>query len=67
MIGVFIGFFAFNLIKKQEFYFYHNLGFSKWKLFKVAFILNLVLGTPIVIITLVIITMLFGDFKLIGI
>jgi hypothetical protein len=66
-IGVFVGFMAFYKLKKQEFYFYYNLGYTRWKLFKVVFLINLVLGTPIVIITLVIVTMLFGDFKLIEI
>jgi hypothetical protein len=66
-ISVFAGFMAFYLLKKQEFYFYYNLGYTRWKLFKGVFLINLVLGTPIVIITLVIVTMLFGDFKLIEI
>jgi hypothetical protein len=30
-IGIGIGFLAFSLIKKQEFYFYYNLGITKWK------------------------------------
>jgi hypothetical protein len=66
-IGVFIGFLAFYLLKKQEFYFYHNLGFTKWKLFKVVFLINLFVGTPIVIIVLTVATMLFGDFNIIEI
>ena len=64
-IGIFIGFFAFNLIKKQEFYFYYNLGYTKWKLFKVVFLINLIVGGPIVMVLLTIITIIFGNFKLI--
>ena len=64
-LGVFIGFFAFYVLKRQEFYFYYNLGYTKWKLFKVVFLINLVVGMPIVIIILTITTILFGDFRLI--
>ena len=64
-IGVFVGFLAFYLLKKQEFYFYYNLGYTKWKLFKVVFLINLVVGTPIVITVLTVATILFGDFKII--
>jgi hypothetical protein len=66
-IGIFIGFLAFYLLKKQEFYFYYNLGLTKWKLFKAVFLINLLIGTPIVIITLMVVTMVFGDFKLLSI
>ena len=64
-IGVLVGFFAFGLIKRQEFYFYYNLGYTKKKLLKVAFLINLLVGTPILITILILISFIFGDFKLI--
>ena len=65
-IGVFIGFWMFYILKKQELYFYYNLGYTKSKLLKVIFLINLLIGMPIVIVILFFMTMLFGDFKLIA-
>jgi hypothetical protein len=64
-IAIFIGFFAFSLFKKQEFYFYYNIGYTKWKLFKVVFVINILVGGPIVLTILTLITLIFGDIKLI--
>ena len=64
-IGILVGFFVFGLIKKQEFYFYYNLGYTKWKLFKVVFLINILVGGPILMAILILITFIFGDFKLI--
>jgi len=64
-IGIFIGFLTFYLIKKKEFYFYYNLGISKWKLFRAVFLINLILGVPIVLIILFIISFFIGDISII--
>jgi hypothetical protein len=63
--GIFIGFLAFWLLKKDEFYFYYNIGLTKWKLFKGVFLINLVVGTPIIVLVLIIISLLFGDSSII--
>lgn len=62
-LGIAIGFLAFNLLKKKEFYFYYNLGITKWKLLKSVFLINLVVGTPLLILLFLILTFIFGDFR----
>ncbi len=64
-LGIFIGFLVFELVKKEEYYFYYNLGITKWKLFKVVFLLNLVIGTPIVLILLLITSYFIGNTSII--
>lgn len=64
-IGILIGFLAFYLLKKQELYFYYNLGITKWKLLKVVFIINLVVGTPIVLLVLLILSFFIGNSSII--
>lgn len=65
LMGQVVGFGVFSLINKQEFYFYYNLGYTKWKLFKATFSFTIAIGTPIVIVLLIIIHLIFGDIKLI--
>jgi len=64
-LGIFIGFLVFELLKKEEYYFYYNLGITKWKLFKVVFLINLVIGTPIVLILLLITSYFIGNTSII--
>tara|TARA_R110002072_G_scaffold23949_2_gene81977 strand:+ start:90597 stop:90908 length:312 start_codon:yes stop_codon:yes gene_type:complete len=61
LVGVVIGFLAFSLLKKEQFYFYYNLGITKWKLFKTVFVINLIVGSPIVIVLLILSSFLFGN------
>jgi len=63
-LGIGIGFLAFSLIKKKEFYFYYNLGITKWKLFKSVFLINLIVGTPLLIIFFLTLSYIFGDFRI---
>ncbi|GHC53109.1 hypothetical protein [Ulvibacter litoralis] len=63
--GIPVGLVVFNIVKKQEFYFYYNLGYTKWKLFKSAFVFNTFIGIPIVVILLILINFIFGDLRLI--
>ena len=64
-IGIFIGFLVFELLKKEQYYFYYNLGISKWELFKAVFLINLIIGTPIVLILLLISTFFIGNTSII--
>jgi len=64
-IGLLIGFLVFELLKKEEYYFYYNLGITKWKLFKAVFIINLIIGAPIVLILLLITSYIFGNTSII--
>ena len=63
-LGIGIGFLAFSLIKKKEFYFYYNLGITKWNLFKSVFLINLIVGTPLLIVLFLTISYIFGDFRI---
>jgi len=64
-LGIFIGFFVFELLNKEEYYFYYNLGITKWKLFKVVFLINLIIGTPIVLVLLFITFYFIGNTSII--
>lgn len=46
-LGLFAGFAGFSAFKKNEYYFYYNLGITPWKLFKVSFLFNLLVGIPL--------------------
>lgn len=63
-VAIGFGFLAFSLLKKNEFYFYYNLGISKWKLLKSVFLINLIFGTPLLILIFIIISYIFGDFRI---
>ncbi|PHS64137.1 MAG: hypothetical protein COB12_08355 [Flavobacterium sp.] len=64
-LGIFIGFLVFELLNKEEYYFYYNLGITKWKLFKVVFLINLIIGTPIVLVLLLITSYFIGNTSII--
>ncbi|CAM4119929.1 MULTISPECIES: hypothetical protein [Gillisia] len=51
-LGVFVGRFAFKYFKNNEYNLYYNLGFNKLKLLKIVWILNLIVGIPLLIIAL---------------
>jgi hypothetical protein len=42
--GTFLGFLSYNYFYKNEYFFYFNLGYSKKKLFKIMWILNLIIS-----------------------
>lgn len=60
-----IGFLAFYILKRQEFYFYYNLGLSKLSLFISLCIYNLVLAIPFGILLMVLKLLGFGNTSLI--
>ncbi len=43
-VGCLLGIFIFHLTKPQEYYFYHNIGFSKLRLYRTVFIANVCLA-----------------------
>ncbi len=63
-LAIAFGFLAFSLLRKKEFYFYYNLGITKWKLLKSVFFINLIIGTPLLILLFLIISYIFGDFRI---
>ncbi|RKS50737.1 hypothetical protein BC962_2511 [Gillisia mitskevichiae] len=53
-IGIFVGRFAFWHFKNNEYNLYFNLGFTKLKLLKIVWILNLIVAIPLLLIALAI-------------
>jgi len=52
--GVLIGYLGFQIFKKNEYYVYHNLGFTKSKLIKKVWFLNLTISFLIFLIYIII-------------
>lgn len=48
--GIFLGLIFFRNFKKNEYYLYHNLGFTKMKLIKGVFIVNFMIALPILLL-----------------
>ena len=53
-IGIFIGELGYKYFKKNEYYMYYNLGFTKFKLLKNVWVLNLILSISIALIIVLI-------------
>ena len=49
-IGVCIGYLGFQYFKKDEYYFYYNLGFTKKKLLQWVWIMNIIIIGPIILV-----------------
>ena len=58
------GFIGFTAFRKQEYYFYQNLGLTKLKLMKSSFLLNLLIGIPLFSLILLIMFLFLGDLTL---
>lgn len=63
-LGLLFGFVGFSNFRKNEYYFYYNLGLTRWKLFKSSFVINLVIGLPIFAALLIFFTFVFGRLTL---
>jgi len=53
-LGIFVGRFAFNYFKNNEYNLYYNLGFNKLKLLKIVGVINFIVAIPLLIIALMI-------------
>lgn len=51
--GMFIGYLGYHNFRKNEYYLYYNLGFSKRFLLKKVWIYNLLIVAPIILIFLI--------------
>ena len=65
VLGVPIGFLGFQSFRSNEYYFYQNLGLTKWRLAKGAFIINLLVGLPVFTVALLLLFLLFGQTSII--
>jgi hypothetical protein len=63
-LGLPFGFLGFQVFHKEQFYFYYNLGQTKWRLFKASFLINLLVGIPVFSILILFITFIVGDFQI---
>jgi hypothetical protein len=48
--GFLIGVLYFEFARKQEYYFYYNLGISKFRLVTTSYLINLIFAIPLMII-----------------
>lgn len=62
-IGLLFGFIGFRTFYNDQFYFYFNLGLTKWKLFKVAFVINILVGIPVFLVLIIFLILLFGKLQ----
>jgi len=49
-LGIFVGLFAFKYFKNNEYNLYYNLGFTKLKLLKIIWTINLMIAIPLLLI-----------------
>lgn len=50
--GMFIGYLGYNYFRRDEYYLYYNLGFTKRSLVKKVWICNLIIAGPVILIVL---------------
>ncbi|KJJ39277.1 hypothetical protein MB09_03240 [Aequorivita vladivostokensis] len=62
--GLIIGFIGFRTFYNEQFYFYFNLGITKWQLLKVSFLINLLIGVPSFAMMLLILSFFLGSFTI---
>ena len=60
-VGILISYFSFVYFKKDQFYFYSNLGLTKWRLFEMAFTINGILALVVLSILKLFSSFLFGN------
>ncbi len=58
-VGILIGLLGYNFIKKNEYYTYYNLGYTKQMLIKKVFLMNLTISTPLLLIYLIVMKWIF--------
>ncbi|MCH9661486.1 MAG: hypothetical protein K0U54_11305 [Bacteroidetes bacterium] len=63
-LGIVVGVLGFETFRKNEYYFYYNKGFTRLKLIKASFAINLIASIPLFLIVLAI-SILFGNASII--
>ncbi len=53
-LGILIGYLGFHIFKKNEYYTYYNLGFTKSKLIKKVWFLNMTISSLLFLIDIII-------------
>ncbi len=59
--GPLIGYLGFASFYKKQIYFFHNLGLSRLKLISVSFVINLLVGIPLLGISIVCLKFFLGS------
>lgn len=59
-VGIAFGFIGFSVFRKEEYYFYYNLGITKRMLFTRVLIINLLVGLPVFTALLLLFLLIFG-------
>lgn len=63
-LALVFAFFGFTTFYKEQWYTYQNLGMSKWHLFKVSFLINVLIGLPFFSLLFILISIIIGDFSI---
>lgn len=63
-LGLLGGFAGFATFRQNEYYFYYNLGLTKWHLIKRMFVINFLVAIPLFIILTSLFLFLFGGFRI---
>ncbi len=49
-VGIAFGLFGYHNFFRQQYYFYFNLGYSKFQLIKITFFINFIIALPFIIL-----------------
>ncbi len=63
-VSLLFGFIGFRTFYNHQYYFYYNLGISKWNLLKASFIINLFIGIPVFSVLIIFIHFIFGNLQI---
>lgn len=63
-LGLIFGFVGFASFRKNEYYFYHNIGLTKSHLISRMFLINALVGIPVYILISILFFILFGGFRI---
>lgn len=63
-IGLLMGFVGFKSFYNNQFYFYFNLGITKWMLFRASFLINVLVGIPLYSFLIILLFFVFGKLQI---
>jgi len=49
--GIAVGFYSYNYFFRNQYYLYHNLGFTRLRLAAIVFVVNLAIALPLLFLT----------------
>ena len=64
-VGVFMGYLGFQNFRKDEYFFYHNMGLTKFKLWWNIWLINVIIGVPIFLVWGLLFFLIYGGTRII--